>query len=281
MEAHRAEIEASALSAAPPLKAPKPLKYEQPAPAASVLRASQGIGPVFVAEGGKVWAFMVGKRPETWLVMPYGLRVSGDEIRAAGGEWREAESFKPVKGMRGHDWIVAIVDANDGRGPLPTAATIKGGDKHPVVKVGKQSRLLMPKETQPLYFAWLMSGGPSSLEEGDGWTYDSFDPPEKSAPRAALSPAARKIVDNTVVSIMRPVTERAEWLARVLDFEDMVFEDWRWRNVAAFWDAVRAMSPEDADMIRLYKERTVANALERLERAGRVESVGNGGYRKV
>lgn len=280
LDAHRAEVEAAALAAAPKLIPPTPgtLPAE---PAARALRPGDHgdvSAEVYLGPGG-VWAMQSAPRPDDrWLIQPYGITISGAEARALPGEWVAA---RHDAGRFGMGTKVVLLDAGDGRGPLPRVAKeVKGIRWSLEAKIGRQVWHVSPSEDHPEHLTMLLTGGNAArLSGGAGWEaklIDAGDAPRRSV--AKLSAGTRAKVDGIVMSLIRRGTGSAAVMAEHLaSAPDASYSEMEYGSPRAKWlIAANAATPEDREAMMGRTRATVDNALARLERAGRAHRSGEG-----
>ena len=271
LDAHRAEVEAAALAAAPKLIPPTPgtLPAE---PAARALRPGDHgdvSAEVYLGPGG-VWAMQSAPRPDDrWLIQPYGITISGAEARALPGEWVAA---RHDAGRFGMGTKVVLLDAGDGRGPLPRVAKeVKGIRWSLEAKIGRQVWHVSPSEDHPEHLTMLLTGGNAArLSGGAGWEaklIDAGDAPRRSV--AKLSAGTRAKVDGIVLRLLARGQADAGMITTALIEPPNVHTEYDTPSDA--WTvAANVATAEERDAM-FYRTRSVVdNALVRLERAGKI-----------
>lgn len=273
IEAHADEVRAACLDAAPKLKAPMPASFGTPRRLAQIphLRYSwDAKTSVWVDDAGS-WIMQTGA--DRYLLQPWGITLSREEVMALPGLWREAQHYGAAGDATGD--LVIILDIGDGHGPLPRFAHADG--RHATVKIGRRRWTAYPSDKQPGYLARLAIGGSAMLfENGDAWDLTEVTPALRpaSAP-IRLTGQQRRDVDEVVVCAISGSSPRAQ-----RDIVEMLTDIGSRSGVRSRWaDLDIGIADNRHAWNSATAEKLVRASLERLERAGRAMKVKEGWLR--
>lgn len=204
LEAHADEVRAACLEAAPKLKAPKPGTIgtaRHLGDIGTIKRGHDAKTSVWV-DGAGAWLMQTGT--DRYLLQPWGITLSREEVMALPGLWREAH-YDAVGDVTGD--LVIVFDIGDGHGPLPRFAHADGDGRRATVKIGRRRWGAYPSGKQPGYLGKLAVGGNVTLfENGDAWVVTETTAPARPRPAAApqirLTEQQKQAVDEVILSAL-------------------------------------------------------------------------------
>lgn len=281
MDAHADTVSAACLEAAPKLTPPKPYRYSgvgDPAGEISdIQRGRDSRISVWVNDAAHPsWLMQAGTDPARYLLQPWGILLSREDVAALPGIWRDAETV--VGNVKGN--LIILLDIGDGHGPLPRFAK-SDGRCAAIIKIGRRSWRVAPSEEQPNYLGKLGAGGNVILFENDRlhWTAYEVTPPRRpaSAPPKRLSEDEKRKVDQIVLSTINGSFPRSVKSIAEGNVEKAWWDDTTSPN--ARWIALMTDIDNDASYSSAAAETMVRASLARSEKMGKAMKAEDGWLR--